>query len=355
MANKDDDQGKRDRDGLDRRGFLRLVGGTAAALGAASCLPHVDGTWDSCEEEPFELDPALVPRSNRVVEVVASGSVAEDSLDIDAAVVAAMFAAGLTALTDAASAAAAWQQVLPDYQPGERISLKANALNPSVPSSPALVAAVGRSLVDEFEAVADDVYAWDRTEREMQRAGLVPEVLGIQVRGTHVSSSDESGAGYEEQTVCLSGRRIRLTRLLTQETDHLINLAVMKNHYAAGFTGCLKNHYGSFANPGDFHENCERHIARLNAMPEVAGTTRLHVMDALLGVSRGDTDKPADCKPRRILLAFDPVAIDQRGFELRDEMRAEAGLEPGNPAGYIAEAEALGLGTTTYDLVRIDL
>lgn len=352
MSDRNDKDGK---DCLDRRGFLKLVGGTAAALGAASCLPHVDGSWDSCEEEPFVLDPALVPRSNRVVEVMAPGAVAEDSLVIDAAVVAAMFAAGLTALTDTADLAAAWQQVLPGYQAGQRIALKANALNPDVPTSPALLTAVGQSLLADLSAPGTDVYAWDRTEREMQRAGLTPEVLGIAVRGTHFSSSDETGPGYEEQTVCLSGRRIKLTRLLTQETEHLINVAVMKNHYAAGFTGCLKNHYGSFANPGDFHDNCEQHIARLNAMPEVAGTTRLHVMDALLGVSRGDTDKPADCKPRRILMAFDPVAIDQRGLEVRDEMRVEAGLEPGNPAGYIAEAEALGLGSTAYELVRIDL
>ena len=66
-------KGKQDK--ISRRKFIKLVGGGAAGITAASCIPHVGGSWESCEvEDPGEI-PA--PRSNRVVEVYSEGSVVE--------------------------------------------------------------------------------------------------------------------------------------------------------------------------------------------------------------------------------------------------------------------------------------
>ena len=45
------------------------------------------------------------------------------------------------------------------------------------------------------------------------------------------------------------------------------------------------------------------------------------------------------------------MAIDQRGLEVR----AAEGLIPGLPAGYIEQAEAIGLGSRQYELLRIEL
>jgi len=137
--------------------------------------------------------------------------------------------------------------------------------------------------------------------------------------------------------------------------DHLINVAVLKNHFAAKFTGCLKNHYGSFANPYDFHEGCQEHIALLNTLPQIADVSRLFAIDALFAVTVGDTNKPADSEPKRILLSFDPVAIDKRGEEIRDEIRLSNGQEAGEPAEYIGFAAELGLGSTEYELVTIEI
>ena len=49
------------------------------------------------------------------------------------------------------------------------------------------------------------------------------------------------------------------------------------------------------------------------------------------------------------------MAIDQRGMEIRDEMRQAEGLKPGKVAGYLKQAEDLGLGTRKYDLVTIQI
>jgi uncharacterized protein (DUF362 family) len=339
---------------LNRRGFLKLAGGASALVTAQACLPHVDGGWGSCAEEQADLDPALVPASHRVVEVLAPAAVDVSTLEIDAALVASMFAAGLLALTDEADLSAAWAAIMPERLPGERIALKANALNQDVPTRPELLIAILDSLKADLSVAAEDLFVWDRTERELERAGIVAETIGAACLGTIHSATDTSGVGYVDGSVCLSGQKIQLSALLDQ-VDHLINVPVMKNHFAAGFTGCMKNHYGSFQNPWDYHDGSDQHIARLNAIPEVAGTTRLMVMDALIGVCRRDTDAAADCVPSRILLSFDPVAIDQRGLEIRDEMRALADMEPGPAAGYLQIGEEMGLGSTQYDLVTIEL
>ena len=347
-------KGKKDR--ISRRKFIKLVGGGAAGITAASCIPHVGGNWDSCEvEDPGEIPQ---PRSNRVVEVYAENSVVEEDGIIVEEVVTQMFSAGLLALTGTATLAEAWQSVLPGRQAGERIALKVNTLGQDCPSSPQLCGAIVDSLQADLQVAAGDVFVWDRTVRELERAKL--DELSVAIRGTTYSATDETGPGYEDEPACLTGRKIYFSRVLTREIDHLINVAVMKNHFAAKFTGCMKNHYGSFSRPYDFHEGSDDHIANLNVMPEITGVSRLFIMDALFGVCVGDTDKPADCAPKRILLSFDPVAIDQRGLEIRDEMRRSPPHnldEPdGGPLpGYIQKAADLGLGSMEYDLVTREI
>jgi uncharacterized protein (DUF362 family) len=361
-----DGQGKRGQTGrgvgLSRRRFLAAVGGGAAALGAAACLPHVSGEWGTCDEpdgggadgaqDGSEGGPPA-PLSNRVVEIATPGLVDPDTLVIDPTRLPELLSAGLLALTGAASLAEAWQIALPGRQAGERVGLKANTLNARVPTSPAVLAALVGSLRVGAGLQEDEVFVWDRSLHELTRAGYDPAALGCGLVGTQASSTDPSGPGYLRESVCLSGRQVYLTRVLTEGLEHLINVAVMKNHLAAGFSGALKNHYGSFSRPGDFHEGCEQHIARLNALPAIATKSRLHVLDALVGICAGDTADPPDCAPGRVLLAFDPVALDRRGVEVRDEARAARGAPPGAPAAYLDLAAELGLGSLEYDLVRI--
>jgi uncharacterized protein (DUF362 family) len=345
---------------LNRRKFIKIVGGSTVCLGAAACLPHVEGDWSSCEDQ--ELVEDLMPASHRVVEVFSADAVIvteteEGNIEkiIVEEVVVEMFTAGLLALTDQPTLAEAWNVVMPERQAGEKIALKANTLSPYVPTSPELLSAIIGSMTDGPQIPANDIFVWDRRVDELESVNIVPARLGVDCIGTVKSTSDLSGPGYEAEPACLSGRKIYFSKILTQNVDHLINVSVMKNHLASGFTGCLKNHYGSFSQPAKFHEGCENHIAILNTLPEVASVSRLHIMDALIGVCQGNTHEPSDCEPTRLLLSFDPVAIDTRGFEIRDEMRAADGVDPGLPAPYLAKAEELGLGTTEYELVSLTI
>ena len=244
---------------LNRRKFIKIVGGSTVCLGAASCLPHVGGDWSSCEER--ELVEDLTPASHRVVEVSSADAVfeVENVKTIVPEVVVEMFRAGLLALTDKATLAEAWNAVMPERQAGERIALKANTLSPYVPTSPELLSAIIGSMTEGPQIPSTDIFVWDRRVDELESVDIVPARLGVECLGTVKSTSDLSGPGYEVEPACLSGRKIYFSKILTNGVDHLINVSVMKNHLASGFTGCLKNHYGSFSQPAKFHEGCENH------------------------------------------------------------------------------------------------
>ena len=340
-----------------RREFVGRLGAGAVALGVGACLPGTDGVWPSCAPDApcNEGDPLIVPpASSRVVEVRSRGMANLDQLVIEPGLVPSMLTAGLKALTGLEDEAAAWAAVLPGRGSGEIVGLKVNTLSPYVPTSLPLVSSLVDSLTKAEAAPAEELLVWDRFDNELIRSGLTADAVGCPVRGTLVEDGSGLGPGYEAHAACLSGRNICMSTLLTQQTQHTINVSVLKNHSAAGFTGCLKNHYGSFSNPGDFHEGCEQHIARLNTLPQIASKARLHVMDTLIGVIHGDTNSSGDCGPGRLLLGFDPVALDQRGMELRDELLALRNRPAGTPGEYLPVAEALGLGTRSYELVTVE-
>lgn len=338
---------------VSRRTFLRAAGLGTLGLGMTRCMPHVHKEWETCRM-PALPSPLALSRSPRVIEVISSKAVNPDNYRLDEAVAARMVRAGLLALTGAASEADAWKVIIPERQPGEAISFKVNTLSQYAPSSPEVLTGLTTSLLEPTGIDSGEVFVWDRTQSELESRGLTADRLKVPCRATFASFKDKTGPGYEDQTVCLSGKKIHLSRLLTRDTKHLVNVAILKNHTVSGVTGCLKNHYGSFCRPGDFHQGSEQHIALLNTFPQIVDVSRLYVIDALLAVVLGDTDGRPDCAPGRLLFSFDPVAIDQRALEIRDEYREKRGAKPGLPAGYLEVAESFGLGTRQYDLVTIE-
>jgi uncharacterized Fe-S center protein len=69
----------------------------------------------------------------------------------------------------------------------------------------------------------------------------------------------------------------------------------------------------------------------------------------------GDPASSADCSPRRIFLAQDPVAMDSYTFDFMNQMLAEKGgitVVP-SPVPWLDRAAALGLGSRNYQLVKV--
>ena len=267
------------------------------------------------------------------------------------------------ALTGAVDLKAAWAVVLKDLKPGQVVGIKVNTLNAKVPTHVELVQALVQSLKVDGGVDTQQLLVWDRRLDELTKAGITAAAVGCAVEGTVDSTSARgNGRGYEESATCLGSDNAKLTTIQTRGVDHLINLSVMKNHKASGFTGCLKNHYGTIDNPGDFHnrmsgdtvveDRFEKAIPTINALPEVAGKTRLWLMDAIVGVCKGDTDAYADCIPNRLLAGLDPVALDIRGREIRNTEAGGATVETTSDS-WLAAAERVGLGKSKLVLESV--
>ncbi|MFC1654646.1 DUF362 domain-containing protein, partial [Myxococcota bacterium] len=71
--------------------------------------------------------------------------------------------------------------------------------------------------------------------------------------GPSVYGSDHAGAGYNDEFLEFTTGAVKLSKILTDRIDHLINLPVLKNHTMAGVTLSLKNHFGSTTRPDSLH------------------------------------------------------------------------------------------------------
>lgn len=350
--------------GVSRRSLL--VGGAAAVTAglAGACLPQADGRWPEdgeglCSWSEPRVTMGHPAHAGQVVEQLNSKLVSTAGMprviEAEAAATLKQLLLALSAKTDLQ---AAWQALLSGYKQGQVVGIKVNTLNTSVPTHKEPV----KALVDTLKADAgippDKIIVWDRRVDELSKAGFTASYLGCTVEGTQdTATAKGSSRGYEVSPTCIGGINVRLSTIQTRLVDHTINFAVMKNHLAAGYTGVLKNHYGTINTPGTFHDKTApggtvleqrfvNAIPAINALDEIAGTARLWLLDASIGVSKGDTDSPPDCMPNTMMAALDPVALDVRGRQLRDTIAGAGRVKDTVSEGWIKAAERVGLGST---------
>ena len=197
---------------------------------------------------------------------------------------------------------------------------------------------------------ADKIIVWDRTDKDLEKSGYTiskgPGVRTIGVNGD-----------WEDPPTAIATCQGKLAKILTQECTALINVPILKTHVLAGITMALKNHYGSFHNPNQAHENgCDPFIAELNALDCIRKKTRLIVADALLPLP----DKGPQAHPeltweyKTILASLDPVAIDYVGVKILDEQRARINLPPIEPkCKCVQTAAAKGLGAADMSKIEV--
>jgi uncharacterized protein (DUF362 family) len=294
-----------------------------------------------------------------------------------------------------------WPVLLPTYAKGNRIGLKVNCLNGNLPTSPAVISAVVKSLTDKLGVNPNDIIVWDRRLDELTRnPGYTRAGLGgAQMMGTVNSTTDAAGPGYSE-TFCgvICSKPPRISKILTEMTDITINFPVLKTHDVSGITGALKNIYGIINNPGDYHQAVIADaLPALYRLPPIRKSIQLTIIDGLIAVIWGGTDAQPDAIPKRILVSKDPLAMDSYALALINKLRAlsrgaltstdagadaasdtgadaasdagavaasDAGTEAGSDAAastdvpsdklqWIENAYKLGIGTKDYNLVAI--
>ncbi|MGD0546643.1 MAG: DUF362 domain-containing protein [Terracidiphilus sp.] len=216
----------------------------------------------------------------------------------------------------------AWRKIV---RPGERVSLKVNTLGGRGIATNVLLVETLCERLQQAGIKASDIVVWDRQSEELERAGF-----HLAIGGERVQCYGTDRIGYEEDLTAYGSVGSRLSKILTQRTDVLINLPVLKDHDGAGVTIALKNMYGAIHNPNKYHPNgCNPYVADLNMLTEIRGKMRLTICDATTAMYEGGPGfKPEHSWNCNALLAStDAVALDYTGWQMVERKRADKGLK----------------------------
>jgi uncharacterized protein (DUF362 family) len=242
-------------------------------------------------------------------------------------------------------------------QPGQKAAVKVNTLGGrGLSSNVQLVDAICERL-QSAGVRARDIVIFDRDSDELERAGF-----RIRQGGNQVQCFGTDRVGYENDLSTFGEVGSRLSRIVTNQCDVLINVPVLKDHDGAGVSIALKNMYGVIHNPNKYHPNgCDPYVADVNALPGIRSRLRLHICDATTACFEGGPAfKPQFAwSENALIVSEDPVALDHTGWQLIERKRAEKGFKTleaeGRAPRYIATAADAEHHLGTNDPHRIAL
>jgi len=253
------------------------------------------------------------------------------------------------------NASEAWKLVA---RPGEVVGLKVNCLaGKGISTSVPLVEAIAERLQ---QVGVRDIVIWDRLNSDLESARF-----RINEKGPGVRCFGNDTLGYEDELVTFGSAGSLLSRTLTQVCDAVINLPVLKDHGIAGVTMALKNVFGAIHNPNKYHLSVgDPYVADVNMLPPLRQKVRLHICDATTAQYEGGPSFMPQWTwaYNGLLVARDPVALDQTGWQIIERKRAERGMkslkEMKREPTYIATAADANhrLGTNdprTIELVEV--
>lgn len=231
------------------------------------------------------------------------------------------------------------------FGPDDTVGIKLNCLGgPRLAPRPELVEALTALLVRAGVA-AERIIVFDRSSRELQRAGYPIRRSG----GPFLCHGIDNDYDREPSTQGAIGSCY--ARLVSTSCTALVSFGVVKDHDLAGVSAGLKNWYGVIHNPNKYHDNnCDPYVADVVAHPHVRGKLRLTILDGVLAQCHGGPAfRPDATWPLGLVAAsVDPVAIDAWAWKVVDAERERRGLpglaEARRAPRFIATAARYGLG-----------
>jgi Domain of unknown function (DUF362) len=236
---------------------------------------------------------------------------------------------GLTHLTGKATVAEAWRSLLKTNSAVVGIKVY-SAPGPNSGTRPAVVAAFIEQLLAAGVA-STNIVLWDRDLTDLRLAGFsdLAEKYRVRLAGSLQIGFDEQ-VFYDRpllgnlvwgdlefgRKADRIGRKSFVTKLLTRQITHLINISPLLNHNVAGVSGNLYSlAMGSVDNFARFEGDpvrLARAVPEIYAMAEIGDRVVLNVTDALIcqyeGGERGLLHYSAVLNELR--LSRDPVALD---------------------------------------------
>src|SRR5467141_2151994 len=267
------------------------------------------------QPSPFRM-PGLFP--GRVVEVADPQAIVANR--VSQPVIRRMLDRALRELTGAQDVREAWSKFI---EPQDIVGIKINPSGaPACCSSPEIV----REIVTAVQSVgvpARNIVVYDRYAYEMDIGSyqaLVPP--GVRVVGIQADKLDASG--YDADVFCEATffgeweTRSYMASIVSTGVTKIINVPTMKDHSAAGVTGCLKNlGYGTFNNVARSHRTpfsfTDPLIGVMCSVEPLRSKAVLHVMDGMRMLWHGGplSQNPKFIFPAGILMVgTDPVAMD---------------------------------------------
>lgn len=310
-----------------RREFLKQVALTGAAV---TGLP---GAVEAAEK-------ALSgPEGKSRVIVATDKAVLKDESQVVQSVLEKMLDRSVAKLTGTSSGAEGWQKL---FKPEDVVGIKVNCLfGKGVSTRPEMAQAVVRGL--KLAGVKEqNIIIWDRSTNDLVKCGFKPNKDGA---GALCYGDDGDWGELIEQ----GEFKGRISKIISDKVTAFVNLPILKTHGIAGISCCLKNHYGSFDNPGSHHGgHCNPAMADFSAIPVVKKKTRLVVVDALRPQYDGGPGLKADAQfdHYSLMASLDPVAADYEGLQVIQKRRTESGLDPIGPkvTAWLQSAQERGVG-----------
>jgi uncharacterized protein (DUF362 family) len=364
---------------MQRRTFLQWSAAAPAAFAnVTGDIPKYKSV-SSYKPHPQKGFPASV------VSVHSAKSIDEATEKVDPQVVRQMMERGMTALTGESTVTAAWKRFI---SPSDVVGIKVNCSGaPRIKSHPVVVADIVRNLL-AVGVKADQIYIYERFPDQLESVKY-GEFLDQKVNIYAVEMSRGSVLNYDPNTyveVNFFGEedtRSNLIRLVSEKFTKIINVPNMKDHGAAGVTGCLKNiAYGNYSNVARSHANektnTKTFIATLASLEPLRSKTVLNIMDGLKGVWHGGPfllNPKFGFFPKKMMFGTDMVAMDRLLIDVienkrkeeharsvwdrsRDQLITSRSTDPNKnqfirEPGHIEYAAGLGLGE--YDIKKIKL
>ena len=282
--------------------------------------------------------------------VVATANDLTEGISVNADAAGRTLDAAMKAFTGKSTESEAWRSIFPSLAKDDIIGIKINTLF-RLSTHAEVVDAIVRNLV-AIGVPENNIIVWDKSDVDLRSSGyqINRGDNGVRYLGT--------GGDYDGKIYRVGGQSKRLSTIMTQMCDHLINVPVLKDHGTSGVTFSLKNHYGTVDNPGTLHgNNCDPYIAELNDTEPIKEKTRLIILDASLGVYNGGPGGGPQFRYNSLILGQDPVSLDYHCLQIIDEERKKHGLRPvaevGRPAKHIQTAADMGLGTNDPEKIEL--
>ncbi|HVN75844.1 MAG TPA: DUF362 domain-containing protein [Thermoanaerobaculaceae bacterium] len=250
--------------------------------------------------------------------------------------------AALAACTGLPTAAAAVESL---FAAGDTVGVKVNALGGRMLSPRVEVVSALAALLRERGIPPHRIVVFDRSSRELARAGFPVRRDG----GDFLCYGIDND--YEREPSTSGEIGSCFARLVSSTCSALISLGVVKDHDLAGVSAGLKNLYGLIHNPNKYHDhNCDPYVADVLNHPFVKGKLRLVVLDGVTAQCHGGPAyRPDAVWPLGTIAASaDVLAADAWAWKAIDAERARRGLpsleRAGRPPRFLATAERYGLG-----------